>query len=25
VLEDAVKTNRIGWYKRIGWIGFLKD
>jgi hypothetical protein len=25
VLEDAAKTDRIGWYKRIGWIGFLKD
>jgi hypothetical protein len=25
VLKDAAKTNRIGWYKRIGWIGFLKD
>jgi hypothetical protein len=25
VLKDAVKTDRTGWYKRIGWIDFLKD
>jgi hypothetical protein len=25
VLKDAAKTDRIGWYKRTGWIGFLKD
>jgi hypothetical protein len=25
VLEDAAKTDRTGWYKRTGWMGFLKD
>jgi hypothetical protein len=25
VLEDAAKTDRTGWYKRTGWISFLKD